>query len=56
MTDDTTPNFRARLNEIAAATDPWVDRALLKVVASGHSLFWLVGYSVLLIVLGIVVR
>ena len=54
MTDETTdPNFKVRLKEIIAATDPIIDKLLLKVAASGWSPVIVVAYTIATIAVGI---
>lgn len=52
MSENTDPNWKVRLKEIADATDPIIDRLLLKVVASGYSAFWVAGYTLVLLIIG----
>lgn len=51
--NDTSPNWKIRLKEIADATDPVIDKLLLKVVASGWSAFFVGGYTLALLLIGL---
>lgn len=53
MSDDTQPNWKAHLQALIAVTDPIIDKILLKVVASGFSPAWVLGFVLALLAIGI---
>ncbi len=51
-TEETQPNLKARLEAANVKADPYIDRLLLWVAASGWSIAIVGGYTILLILLG----
>ena len=56
MSDDTEPNLKSRIQELISKTDPIIDKLLLKVVASGWSPVFVLGYTIVCVVIGVWVR